>query len=473
MSRRLSVHSSHSSSSLSPSSQSSERTDVSDTSLGLGDLQANLDSIMSNTYVTMPDGTKVEVTPQSGKATPLVNVAQLTSEDRLALDKTKIIKQEIQIASFNMKPSRKWTSILQISIHHQAAGLSVLLVLSTSRQYIPRKVNEEYNKLPVSQKGGPTMLHLMIFNLLSSTDSLVHALTSKIKSLKLSSYPGEDVGKAVTHLRTLVRCLKKLKRRNAEGHEIDLVPHDLTKQLYDILQTSSCEEFNALWKLPGRSSERKQKILSTGVSALEDPELVLSAAQTHYHNLCTDGKWTGVTQNKATFPAFTKKKDAVAFLGQIHCHNCGGPHLFRDCTEPQDEARIKANRKRFKDAKKVARTGSSKDKPQPQSNSTRRTKWPPRPKKGEPNRTMIDGKLHYYHFKSSKWLPVDAAPSQQANVVASSNTNSSTATAPTAAPSTAAADMDPTKRRQASLALTKFRQEFSDAFSVLTDVFQE
>ncbi|KAG7374971.1 hypothetical protein IV203_014066 [Nitzschia inconspicua] len=480
---------------------------------------------MSNNYVTMPDGTKVEVTPQTGKATPLVNVAQLTSEDRLALDKTKRIKQEIQIVQLqhgtfkkmdlhspdldtlvslntNLETTERHFSqydllpIFQIikPLRDPDTGLLSGMIKSEKESknlfhwprgtraifpaYLRRlmdvdlceKVNEEYNKLPVSQKGGPTMLHLMISNLLSSTDSLVHALTSKIKSLKLSSYPGEDVGKAVTHLRTLVRCLKKLKRRNAEGHEIDLVPHDLTKQLYDILQTSSCEEFNALFRSMYFTDQ--QKILSTGVSAWEDPELVLSAAQTHYHNLCTDGKWTGVTQNRLLF--LLNKKDAVAFLGQIHCHNCGGPHLLCDCTEPQDEARIKANRKRFKDAKKVARTGSSKDKSQPQSNSTRRTKWPPRPKKGEPNRTMIDGKLHYYHFKSSKWLPVDASPSQQANVVASSNTNTnSTATAPTAAPSTAAADMDPTKRRQASLALTKFRQEFSDAFSVLTDVFQE
>ncbi|KAG7361171.1 hypothetical protein IV203_036271 [Nitzschia inconspicua] len=333
------------------------------------------------------------------------------------------------------------------------------------------KVNEEYQRLLPSQKGGPVLLFMMIRRLLSNNDTLVHALTSKIQGLKLSTYPGEDVDKAVTHLRTLVRCLKKLKRRNADGHEIDLVPFDLTKQLYGILQTSSCDDFNSMIRTAFLNDQHA--VLTRGISHWSDPEEVLSMAQTLYHQLCTDGKWTGVTQNKATFPAFTKKKDAVAFLCQIRCHNCGGPHLLRECTEPQDEARIKANRKRFKDAKKVARTGSSKDKTQPVS--TRRSKWPPRPKKGESNRTMIDGKLHYYHFKSSKWLPVDAVQSQQANVVAPSSSTNPVATTTTAAPSTAApsADMDPTKRRQASLALTKFKQEFSDAFSVLTDVFQE
>ncbi|KAG7357976.1 hypothetical protein IV203_014563 [Nitzschia inconspicua] len=308
------------------------------------------------------------------------------------------------------------------------------------------KVNEEYQRLLPSQKGGPVLLFMMIRRLLSNNDTLVHALTSKIQGLKLSTYPGEDVDKAVTHLRTLVRCLKKLKRRNADGHEIDLVPFDLTKQLYGILQTSSCDDFNSMIRTAFLNDQHA--VLTRGISHWSDPEEVLSMAQTLYHQLCTDGKWTGVTQNKATFPAFTKKKDA-------------------------DEARIKANRKRFKDAKKVARTGSSKDKTQPVS--TRRSKWPPRPKKGESNRTMIDGKLHYYHFKSSKWLPVDAVQSQQANVVAPSSSTNPVATTTTAAPSTAApsADMDPTKRRQASLALTKFKQEFSDAFSVLTDVFQE
>ncbi|KAG7341232.1 hypothetical protein IV203_023183 [Nitzschia inconspicua] len=160
------------------------------------------------------------------------------------------------------------------------------------------KVNEEYSKLDI--QGGPVLLFVMIRHLLSTNDSLVHALTSKIKAVKLSSYPGEDVRKAVTHLRTLVRCLKKLRRRNADGHEVDLVPHDLTKQLYDILQTSSCDEFNVMFKQLFYTEQRN--VLLGGHSRWTDPEEVLTLAQGHYQDLCVHGKWTGATQNISHVP---------------------------------------------------------------------------------------------------------------------------------------------------------------------------
>ncbi|KAG7345189.1 hypothetical protein IV203_032720 [Nitzschia inconspicua] len=515
---------------------------------------------MSNqdTYVTMPDGTKVEVTPQTVTTSSLVNVAQLTSEDRLALDKTKRIKQEIQIVQLQHGTFKKMDlhspdldtlvslntnletterhfaqyDLLQIfqiikPLRDSKTGMLTGMIksekesknlfqwygsltldevkestewyctcakaswyksnLSLTAEYLRRhmdvdlceKVNEEYNKLPALQKGGPTMLHLMISHLLSSTDSLVHALTSKIKSLKLSSYPGEDVGKAVTHLRTLVRCLKKLKRRNAEGHEIDLVPHDLTKQLYDILQTSSCEEFNAMFR--SMYFTNQQKILSKGVSAWEDPEMVLSAAQTHYHNLCTDGKWTGVSQNNATFPAFSTKRDAVAFLSELHCHNCGGPHLLRHCTKPHDKSRIRKNRKRFEELRTLAEDDSSSDDSSTDSSedsstdaskqhSNRRSKWPPRPKRGEPNHATIDGKQYYYHFKSRRWRRISKNRDHTDEDKPDTKEHPSSST-PAPAPVPDSSKLSSTQRRQANLVLSQFQQEFNDAFSVLTEVF--
>ncbi|KAG7358625.1 hypothetical protein IV203_015214 [Nitzschia inconspicua] len=156
------------------------------------------------------------------------------------------------------------------------------------------KVNEEYNNRDV--QGGPVLLFVMIRHLLSTNDSLVNALTSKIKAVKLSLYPGEVVGKAVTHLRTLVRCLKKLRRRNANRRKVNVVPHDLTKQLYEILQTSSCEEFNIMFKQLFYTELRN--VLIDGHSKWTDPKEVLTLSQGHYQDLCVQGIWTGVTQKQ-------------------------------------------------------------------------------------------------------------------------------------------------------------------------------
>ncbi|KAG7374972.1 hypothetical protein IV203_014067 [Nitzschia inconspicua] len=97
---------------------------------------------MSNNYVTMPDGTKVEVTPQTGKATPLVNVAQLTSEDRLALDKTKRIKQEIQIVQLQHGTFKK------MDLH--SPDLDTLVSLNTNLETTERHFSH-YDLLQIFQ----------------------------------------------------------------------------------------------------------------------------------------------------------------------------------------------------------------------------------------------------------------------------------------------------------------------------------
>jgi hypothetical protein len=72
-----------------------------------------------------------------------------------------------------------------------------------------------------------------------------------------------------------------MRRRDQSGNQIHLVPLDLTKRLYDVLQTSSNKTFN---NMLAASLEREYgEYLISGISAWSDPDKILNMAG----NLCT------------------------------------------------------------------------------------------------------------------------------------------------------------------------------------------
>jgi hypothetical protein len=175
-----------------------------------------------------------------------------------------------------------------------------------------------------------------------------------------------------------------------------------------------------------------------------------------YVQLCSEGSWIGVDQNKAIFPALKSPKAASAFLSSVKCHNCGGPHYLRECTEPKDQARIDANAKKMEEAKKLAK----KDKQKGKASKTTKGyppggKFPERPKRGQPHKCTVDGKEYYFHFKNQRWLLVDhQANSASAPVVM---------TAATLAPGRTRNNSN----TDASLAFSIFANQFTDAVAAL------
>jgi hypothetical protein len=133
----------------------------------------------------------------------------------------------------------------------------------------------------------------MIQHLIAARNSsITEWLSKQMDSVCISSYPGEDVSKVVTHLRGIVRPLKNMHCK------------DLTKRLYAILQTSSCAEFNAVVKT-WHHQEYWMALTGTGPAAWSDPESVLTLAENLYMDLEAEKQWPGGNQNKATFPVFS------------------------------------------------------------------------------------------------------------------------------------------------------------------------
>jgi hypothetical protein len=83
---------------------------------------------------------------------------------------------------------------------------------------------------------------------MADNDSTARALADKIKTVRVTDNKGEDVGKMITHLRAIIHRLKNMRRRDASGNEVDLVPYDLSRDLYTAFQSSTNEEFNLLFR---------------------------------------------------------------------------------------------------------------------------------------------------------------------------------------------------------------------------------
>jgi hypothetical protein len=115
-------------------------------------------------------------------------------------------------------------------------GLSYEYLKTHMSQSLFTKVSEEYNLNRVKSRGGPLLLFLMIQQIIASNDSTARTLSKKIETVRISTHKGENVGEVVTHLHAIVQRLKNMRRRDASGNEIDLVPLDLAERLYDVLQ---------------------------------------------------------------------------------------------------------------------------------------------------------------------------------------------------------------------------------------------
>lgn len=355
------------------------------------------------------------VDPQRGPDGEVLPSLKAGTQPRSLFQWYAVLRVEEIVAS-----SQWWRKFLPDPWYQENMGLTYEYLRNHTSESLWMKVNEEYNTYPVDAKGGPLCLFLMIRQLMADNDSIARSLADKIKTVKITDYKGEDVGQVVTHLRAIIHRLKNMRRRDASGNEVDLVPFDLSRDLYMVFQTSTNAAFNRLFET--KCVLDQATALIGGQTKWTDPETILVMAGNFYVQLSSENKWSGVDQNKATFPSVKNVKEASSFLSRVKCHNCGGPHFLRECTEQRDQARIDANAKKMEEARKLVKK-DKKGKNKSGKGFAPGGKFPDKPKKGQPQRCTVDGKEYYFHYKTGRWLLVD----RQVNVASTpAATNTST-----------------------------------------------
>jgi hypothetical protein len=284
---------------------------------------------------------------------------------------------------------------------HENLKLTKTYLVNNTDDNLVLKINKTYLSYPEEERGGPLFFKLLMDLLQNNSAEAAEYLINVVKNLKISNFDGENILKVVSLIRGAVKRLTNLK--DATGQSA--LPKDMANHLLDVVQTSLVDDFNSLFKhfrLQSQIATFRQKLSKTPTI-----EEILLFAKNQYHLMSSTGKWTGVhaKANETVFVAALKA--ATPGTKFKVCFNCGGSHHYSKCPKPADQSCIKANKALFRKNKRGNGTGSPAP-AQPGPTPARHGKFSPPTddKKKNKSRRLIDGKLHWFHYKTQKWRPV-------------------------------------------------------------------
>lgn len=376
--------------------------------------------------------------------------------------------------------STQWYATFPIEVYHRENMALTAQYLRTHTQAgLLGKITSQLKTVPESCRGGPVILFLLIEHLMSSNESTAKTLISRLQNIKISSYNGEDVEVVVSHLNAILERLKAMHYVDSQGQPVSQVPKNLSEIFYQVFQTSSNDKFNEFFARNFITDQTNSLASSTfNSTSWTPPDVIVRQATNLYRQLCLDGSWHGVKQNQATFPAIVDRQQAQVFMSTVHCHNCGGPHLLNSCDKPRDETRIAKNRTQFNKIRDLARGDRNRNKNSSSNSDSQPRKLPPRPKNRDHDPVNIDGKPHYFHFKSNRWVPVrsrGSTGSAGANTASSPSAPPTPSTQGTTPPSSSVSTLTGATRSNAGArtAFTHLAQELTETLNRLSRQYDE
>ena len=164
------------------------------------------------------------------------------------------------------------------------------------------------NEYSPSEQGGPLTFAVMIDKVINLSEGAIEGMTVHLKEYKINKIPGEDIEKICRRLRFALRRLEN------NGS----LTKDVVASLFKTFQTTSVDEFNAMFALWKRTIDLEG-------AKRPDYQTILNKAQLWYKNLKIAGEWTTLDVTKDS-SAFKVSEPSVI------CHHCGEPgHKKPNC----------------------------------------------------------------------------------------------------------------------------------------------
>ena len=179
-------------------------------------------------------------------------------------------------------------------------------------------VSSEINRLcKLDSKfiGGPVTFMVIISNIISSSDEAVKILESKLKTIKVTDFRGENIKSLTTQLTYVINRLQQTK-----------LPDDLVSDLLKILQTSSNKEFNSTFGSVASLIRLKM------IQPLPTWQTIFACAKEIYLAKVSKERWNTRAEGSIDSIFNATKNGKATFV----CHICGGDHIGPNCTHCQN-----------------------------------------------------------------------------------------------------------------------------------------
>ena len=168
---------------------------------------------------------------------------------------------------------------------------SLELMENSCEQALHNKIREDLLGCATWKSSGPYFFYCMIQRIVSSTEVAVMAMTDRIKSMKITSFPGEDVTVATGQLKMAILRLDTIQK----------LPVDINTHILKVMQTSSIKAFSSFF-LQLEVNLKQLPAFNMSQFAMK-PDAILALADRTYLDLKETSQWTKTTDAPAGFNA--------------------------------------------------------------------------------------------------------------------------------------------------------------------------
>ncbi|KAL7574320.1 hypothetical protein ACA910_008429 [Epithemia clementina (nom. ined.)] len=165
--------------------------------------------------------------------------------------------------------------------------------------------------IPDNEQGGPLVLHMILYQLMTTTHESARAIISRLQNLSVTDYPGENI---TNFCATFTNVLMHL---NISGH----VPSDIGNIFFIGLHTCTVSKFTSLLE----TLENTEDSVINNFYGLRDKMVQ------KYNNLLLTEKWLPTSKPTSSFNQTTTVSDTRRSPSSTTSAS-GGPTI--DCTPP-------------------------------------------------------------------------------------------------------------------------------------------
>ena len=214
-------------------------------------------------------------------------------------------------------------------------------------------VCRQHEEFPVKSQGGPLFFKLLIDSLHVSNEANLLALESSVLRINIATMFASDVRKAMKTIKAAIAISKGWRIRCG----MPVLPVGFEDNILTVLETTGCALFTARVDLIKSTALAKrmenmikspvfQSLSPLGAQRVKTIHACLNLAILYYDDLVAAVKWVVAPVTPAS----------SSFVTTSNCWNCNKPGCRPDkCDIAVDDARVKANRKKFYEANPKAR----------------------------------------------------------------------------------------------------------------------